>query len=71
MTTEVERLVLELKHGHRHTWRRKSGLYWLLKLLEEVVELSLALVGLHKHTPEHELAQIATIAMNWLELREG
>lgn len=35
-------------------------------LAEEVLELSLALRGLHEDSVEHELTQIAGIALNWL-----
>lgn len=62
--------VLELKYKHRKTWRNKPEWYWALMLLEEVGELLLSLLGLHRHPPELELKQIATIAMNWLEMRE-
>jgi len=35
-------------------------------LVEELLELSLALSNHHEHLPEHELVQIAGIAINWL-----
>ena len=35
-------------------------------LLEEVAELSAALIGDHEHTPVYELIQIGGIAINWL-----
>jgi len=71
MLTPVESQVLELKRQHNSTWRGRSQLKWAFGLLEEVMELLLALVGLHKDSADWELRQIATIAMNWLERREG
>lgn len=65
----IEEEVIKLKREHCRTWRDKSDWFWLLGLLEEVYELSLSLIGLHRHLPETELRQIATIAMNWLEKR--
>jgi len=67
----VEQKVIGLKRVHSQTWRDRGQLKWTLGLLEEVAELLLALVGLHHHSPDWELRQIATIAMNWLERREG
>lgn len=66
----VEESVIKLKREHKQTWRDKPDWFWLLGLLEEVWELALALVGLHRHSPEVELRQISAIAMNWLEKRE-
>jgi len=51
-----------------NTWRSRSQLYWLWRLLGEIFELALSLVGLHKHSPEQELDQIAAICMNWLDM---
>jgi len=65
----VELKVLELKTRHKSTWRDKPEWWWLLGLLEEVVELVFALVGLHRGPVDWELTQIAAIAMNWLEHR--
>ncbi len=50
-------------------WRDKSQLYWAYRLAQEVLELFFALIGLHKHSIESELAQIAGICTNWLEYR--
>ena len=58
-----------LKDQHRYTWRDRGQLKWALGLLEEVAELMLSLVGLHRGPPEWELQQIAAIAWNWLEMR--
>ena len=63
--------VLWLKDLHRKTWRDKPEWRWLLGLLEEVVELTASLVGLHAGPPEWELTQIAAICLNWLEYRQA
>lgn len=52
---------------HRHLWRDEGNHYWLARLQQEVAELVLALVGQHDDLPSHELGQIATICINWLE----
>lgn len=62
-------IVLALKAEHAQTWRDKNDHFWLAGLVEEVLELTSALEGRHKHAPEVELTQIAAIALNWLELR--
>ena len=58
-----------LKDQHCNTWRDRGELKWAIGLLEEVIELMLSLVGLHRGPPEWELQQIAAIAWNWLEKR--
>ncbi len=65
----IEKSVIQLKREHRYTWRDKPDWFWWLGLLEEMWELALALIGLHRHSPDSELRQIAAIAMNWLEKR--
>lgn len=57
------------KHSQAKTWQDKPDWFWLVSLLEEVGELALALIGLHRHTPEVELTQIAGICINWIEKR--
>ena len=66
---EVLERVLYLTAEHVRTWRDRGNWYWFLGLLEEVVELALSLVGLHGDPPEHELRQVASICLNWLDLR--
>jgi len=68
--TVVEREILHLKAQHRETWRDRSEWFWMRGLLEEVWELALALMGLHKDSPDWELTQISAIAANWLEMRQ-
>lgn len=69
--TNAEQDVLRLKDLHKDTWRNCSQWYWLRGLLEEVCELIGALLGIHHGPVDWELKQIAAIAMNWLEMREG
>lgn len=66
---DVAKSVVELKEKHRQTWRDKSQWHWAMGLLEEVIELIGALLGLHKGPVEWELMQISAICMNWIELR--
>jgi hypothetical protein len=66
--TVLERKAITLKRENVLTWHDKCSLYWLIGLLEEVFELTRSLIGLHKHTPESKLLQIAAITMNWAEL---
>lgn len=67
--TELEQ-VIRLKNKHKDTWRDRSQWYWMYCLLEEVVELGLALIGLHEGPVEWKLLQIATICLNWIEYRK-
>ena len=69
--TEELDLVMSLAYNHAETWRDKDNSYWLARLMQEVGELASSLVGDHDDSPEHELRQIASIALNWLELRAG
>lgn len=62
--TKVEAATLQLKRIHNSTWADKPDWYWFTGLIEEVVELTLTLIGLHKGPVEWELLQIASIAMN-------
>lgn len=61
--------VLALQQKHAETWRHEGAVGWLSGLEEEVRELQCALFGVHEHTPEWELRQIASIALNWLDMR--
>lgn len=65
--TDVEENIIELKRKHNTTWRDKPSWFWYLSLLEEVIELGLSLIGLHKDPPQWELNQISSIAANWYE----
>ena len=59
----------QLKEQHEDTWRDRPQWYWMLGLLEEVIELGLSLMGLHEGPVEWELLQIAAICLNWIEYR--
>ena len=61
--------VQELVNQNLTRWRDKDDSYWLARLMQEVGELASSLVGDHEDTPEHELQQIASIAINWLDHR--
>jgi hypothetical protein len=61
--------VLRVANNHIETWRNLPESKWYLGLMEEMAELGLALVGEHQHLPDHELRQIAAIAINWLDYR--
>jgi hypothetical protein len=61
--------IADLKLEHERTWRDRPDWYWCLGLLEEVVELILSLIGLHRHKPDYELRQISSIAANWIDKR--
>jgi hypothetical protein len=62
--------ILKLKEKHRETWHDKSDAFWLAQFLEEIAELILSIHGKHNHSPDVELRQIASICLNWLEMRE-
>ena len=66
----VAQEVLLLKQEHRKTWRDRPQWYWWWRFCLEWIELSLALVKLHKDSPDWELRQLASIAINWLEMRD-
>ena len=61
--------VAALQAKYKDQWRDEPESYWLARLMQEVGELSSSLVGDHEDSPEHELQQIASIALNWLEMR--
>ena len=63
--------VIEFKEARADTWRDMPESYWLSRLMEEVGELASALNGRHEHTPELELMQVATLCLNWLDMRES
>lgn len=69
--TYHEERVIEHRIKYKNKWRNRSNLYWLWRLLQEVAELIGSLMRLHKHKPEVELYQIASICINWLEMRSN
>lgn len=52
-------------HEKKGTWHGKSILFWYVSLIEEVIELGLSLLHLHKHKPSLELMQISSVAINF------
>lgn len=62
--------VIALAECYRDKWTDKDDAYWFMRLSQEVGELGSSLAGDHDDTPEHELRQIASIAMNWLRKRD-
>jgi len=72
MTSDLsyeQRCALALQNAHRATWRDKSDWCWLWQFLKEVWELVGTLAGWHHHSTSSELQQIASIAINWMEMR--
>ena len=61
---------ISLANQHRGQWLDKPSEYWLARLQEEVLELGLALRNQHEHTPEQELMEIGTMALNLLHKRK-
>lgn len=66
----VDERVITLRVKKRKLWRDKTESYWLSRLVEEVGELASSLNGRHPHDPDTELTQIASMCINWLEMRE-
>lgn len=62
--------LIEYAKDHQHLWRDEHESYWLARLQQEVAELVLTLDKQHDGPREHELLQIATICINWLDMRE-
>ena len=61
--------VIALKNKYRGKWRGKPNSYWFARLIQECGELGSSLVGDHDDAVEQELRQIASICLNWLEMR--
>jgi hypothetical protein len=59
-------MLQKLADKYANKWQDESESYWFARLVEEVGELGASLANDHEHTPDVELRQIATIAMNWL-----
>jgi hypothetical protein len=63
------RKTLEYKDRHSDLWRDKDEMWWFARLLQEVGELGDTLVGETEDPTSHELRQIASISLNWLDMR--
>lgn len=61
--------VLAVADRYRDKWQERDEGYWLQRLMQEVGELASVLAGDHEDTVEHELTQVASIAINWLRKR--
>jgi NTP pyrophosphatase (non-canonical NTP hydrolase) len=61
--------VRAMQFHHRKHWRDKPEEYWMARLMQEVGELASALVGDHADSPDLELCEIASICLNWLDMR--
>ena len=61
--------VIELVKIHRYVRRHEAEDVWLAGLAEEFAELASALAGIHYDSPDWELLEIASIALNWLDYR--
>jgi len=68
-TDAAYQCVLEVARSHAHLWHERDSLFWIRALREEMVELSISLGTVSGDPQEWELAQIASIAMNWLAKR--
>lgn len=72
---DVDSAVVDLKNKHSQTWRDKPESYWLGRSMQEMSEIALALTGNGEHSdaPAHdvdlEITQLASILLNWLEMR--
>ena len=66
----VDKTVSDFRKKYDKHWRDKPESYWMARLMQEVGELASSLIGEHKDPPELELKQIASICINWLEMRE-
>ena len=64
--------VLRYKDRYKECWQEAGDGYWLGRMMQEVGEVA-QIVHDASYPPEvddpllHELAQIASIAMNWME----
>lgn len=67
--TNVEKEVIRLRREHLNTWRGEEEDRWRKGIAEAYLDLYLALEGSPHHVVEKELAQIASICINWIEKR--
>ena len=65
--TSWRRVVRTLKEMFARKWLDRSSYYWFARLVQEVGELGSSIAGDHEDPLEWELAQIASIALNWLD----
>lgn len=59
--------VLAYRNNHKNLWKGRSDIYWFWRLFQEVMELLGVIIGTHNDSKEHELCQISSICLNWLD----
>ena len=67
---EIPLNIQQRVNRHINTWADKPDCYWFYHLSQEVGELGSSLADDHEHSPEYEMAQIASICINWLAKKE-
>lgn len=73
LEAEVEKIPFDIRRRtalHVDTWSGRLDCYWFYRLCQEVGELGSSLAEDHEHSPEYEIAQIASICINWLIRKE-
>ncbi len=70
MTGDITGGIVVTAARYSHHWHNRSIIYWFYRLLREVFELGLALLKIHSEPPEHELVQIASICINFINYLE-
>lgn len=61
--------TLEYKRKYITYWRDKPEHWWSARLLQEVGELGDTFTGETNEPRSHELRQIASMCLNWLDMR--
>jgi len=62
--------ILQYKHRYWDYWREHPEEWWLARLMQEVGELADTFTGERPDDARpHELRQIASLCMNWLDMR--
>lgn len=61
--------TLAYKYAYDAHWRDKDESWWLARLLQEVGELADTFTEETEDERQHELRQIASICLNWLDMR--
>ena len=61
--------VLVYKNRFREYWTDQPDSYWFMRLMQEVGELADTFMEETQDDRAHELRQIASICLNWLDKR--
>lgn len=69
MRSNVLAVIARTADRYEGKWRERSEAYWLSRMVQGTGRLASALTDEHDETPDHELLQIAAVAINWLEMR--